>query len=250
MDKEICLEALSALLEIPIKPGSKGMSNDNELNVENLLSTAFFGKLMTGLASTFLPQSVLGLFDGGLRKELFVDMDEFFDPKYDYDFTYCKDMSICKRGDEPYKRPCGWYRFALKVLNKYPDGNTWLGTDGWRSNSVVGEWPVSYHGTTIENAKGIVKSHYTAGPRQLYGRGVYSTYDIDQASGYSREFTSKTNGKKYRVIMQNRINPKMRKVCKRQDYWLIEIPEGTSAAKEKEIVEKSLRPYGILLKQV
>ncbi|XP_073726168.1 uncharacterized protein [Misgurnus anguillicaudatus] len=233
MEQLICLEALSVILGVPIKPGSKGMSNVNELNVENLLFSTFFGNL----------------FNGGPGKELFVDMNGFLDPQFDYDFRYCNDKSICKRGDEPYKRPCGWYRFALKVLNKYPDGNTWLGTDGWRSHSVAGEWPVSYHGTTIENAKKIVKSYYKPGDREKYGRGIYSTYDIDQAFDYSREFTSK-NGKKYRVIMQNRINPKMRKVCKRQDYWLIEIPEGTSAAKEKEIVEKSFRPYGILMKQV
>lgn len=115
---------------------------------------------------------------------------------------------------------------------------------------MAGEWPISYHGTSVDGAKGIVKSHYKAGPRQFYGRGIYSTYDIDQASGYSTEFTSKKTGKRYRVLMQNRINPKMRKVCDRQDYWLIEIPEATSAAEEEEIVEKSIRPYGILLKEV
>ncbi|RXN33534.1 hypothetical protein ROHU_015594 [Labeo rohita] len=181
---------------------------------------------------------------------MFVDMDEFFDPRFDYDFTNTRDNSICIRGNEPYKRPCGWYRFALKVLNKYPDGNAWLGTDGWKSYSVAGEWPVSYHGTNAEGAIGIVKSHYKAGLRELYGRGIYSTYDIEQASGYSKEFTSKKNGKRYRVLMQNRINPMMRKVCDRKDYWLIEVPEGTSSAVEKEIVEKSIHPYGILLKEV
>ncbi|KAK7158470.1 hypothetical protein R3I94_004938 [Phoxinus phoxinus] len=177
-------------------------------------------------------------------------MDQFFDPPFDYDFTHLTDNSVCMRGNEPYKRPCGWYRFALKVLNKYTDGNTWLGTNGWRQDSVAGEWPVSYHGTSIGGATGIAGSNYIPGPGQVYGRGIYSTYDIDQASGYSREFTSKKTGKKYRVMLQNRINPQMRTVCARPDYWLIEIPAGTPAWKEKEIVEKSIRPYGILLKQV
>ncbi|XP_067314388.1 uncharacterized protein [Pseudorasbora parva] len=188
--------------------------------------------------------------DVGLRNEIFVDMDEFFEPRFDFNFTHLSDESVCMRGNEPYTRPCGWYRFALKVLDKYPDGNAWLGTDGWRSHSVAGEWPMSYHGTSIEGAKGIIKTHYKAGPGQVYGRGIYSTYDIDQAFLYSTEFTSRKTEKRYRVLMQNRINPKMRKACGKTDYWLIEIPDGTSAAKEKEIVEKSIRPYGILLKEV
>lgn len=69
----------------------------------------------------------------------------------------------CMRGDEPYRRPYGWMRFALKVLNKYPDGNAWLGPDGWRSHSMPGEWPVSYHGTGLQEAKGIIQSYYQTG---------------------------------------------------------------------------------------
>ncbi|KAL1273247.1 hypothetical protein QQF64_029109 [Cirrhinus molitorella] len=187
-------------------------------------------------------------FNTDVRQDMLVDMDEFFEPRFDYDFTRTRDNSICMRGNEQYKRPCGWYRIALKVLNKYPDGNAWLGTDGWRSHSVAGEWPVSYHGTSIEGATGIVKSHYRAGPREQFGRGIYSTNDIDHASSYSKIFTSKKNGKRYRVLMQNRINPVMRKMCNK--HWLIEIPEGTSPAREKEIVDRSIRPYGILLKEV
>ncbi|XP_073726855.1 uncharacterized protein [Misgurnus anguillicaudatus] len=254
VDRNVVLEALSALTGSTVKPysGNKGFGYADELNILNFIANALLQESLRSTNATSRAQasSLTASFSTALRNELFVDMDEFFDPQYDCDFTNCTDNSVCWRGNEAYKRPCGWYRVALKVVNKYPDGNTWLGPDGWRSHSVDGEWPVSYHGTTIEGAKGIVRSHYTAGSGQQYGRGIYSTYDLSQASGYSREFTSKTNGKRYRVIMQNRINPKMRKVCKRQDYWLIEVPAGTSPAKEKEIVEKSIRPYGILLKQV
>ncbi|XP_067242284.1 uncharacterized protein [Chanodichthys erythropterus] len=250
IDRELALEALSALTGTTLKPyfGLKGsMNSDPELDIYNFITAAILGQeVLRLLGARSYGQSPLQ----SVGKEMFVNMDEFFEPRFDCDFTHLSDKSVCMRGNERYKRPCGWYRIALKVLDKYPDGNTWLGTDGWRSHSVAGEWPVSYHGTTVEGATGIVKSHYKAGPRQLYGRGIYSTYDIDQASGYSREFTSQKNGKRYRVIMQNRINPKMRKVCGRPDYWLIEIPEGTSAVKEKEIVEKSIRPYGILIKEV
>ncbi|XP_073707929.1 uncharacterized protein [Garra rufa] len=248
VDKEVLLEGLSALLQTTVKPynGLEEKSHLDELTLFNILEIA----LTKYIADILLQQATVTSFNSYVRQEMFVDMDEFFDPPFDYDFRYTSDNSICMRGNERYKRPCGWYRFALKVLNKYPDGNAWLGTDGWRCQSVAGEWPVSYHGTTVEGATGIIKSHYRAGPRKQYVRGIYLTYDIDQASGYSREFTSKKNGKKYRVLLQNRINPKMRKVCDRPDYWLIEVPEGTSPAVEKEIVEKSIHPYGILLKEV
>ncbi|XP_073726169.1 uncharacterized protein [Misgurnus anguillicaudatus] len=261
VDRNVALEALSALTGSTVKnfTGYQGTNNPDQLNTYNFITAAILGQeILRSLAATgsalaalqHLDRQLAGNFSQNLRKELFVNMDEFFDPLYDCDFTHCSDKSVCWRGNEPYKRPCGWYRFALKVLNKYPDGNTWLGTDGWRSHSVAGEWPVSYHGTSIEGAKGIMSSHYKAGPNKVYGRGVYSTYDIEEAYVYCTEFTSKTNGKKYRCIMQNRINPKMRTQCNRRSYWLIKIPEGTSPAQEKEIVEKSMRPYGILLKQM
>ncbi|XP_068080789.1 uncharacterized protein [Danio rerio] len=245
IDRDILLEALSVLTGATLKQysGSKGsLKSDPELDVYNFISAALLGYGYGDLVTALQQMS--------LRREMFVNMDEFFDPKFDCDFRRLQDRSVCWRGGEQYKRPCGWYRFGLKVNNKYPDGNAWLGTDGWRSHSVAGEWPVSYHGTTVEGATGIVKTHYKAGPRQQYGRGIYSTYDLEQASGYSREFRSKKNGRKYRVIMQNRINPEMRQVCGRKDYWLIPIPDGTSPGEEREIVEKSIRPYGILIKEV
>lgn len=189
---------------------------------------------------------------GGQNVKLFIDEEDFFDPKYDCDFTRLSHSSQCMRGDELYKRPIGWYRIALKVKGKYPDGDTWLGTDGWRSHSVPGEWPVSYHGTSFEGAKGIIRCHYKAGDRAVYGRGIYSTPDIHVAEKeeYAKTFTSVTTGKKYKVILQNRINPGKRQICSRSDYWLIPIKEGTSATEERQIVETSIRPYGILIKEL
>ncbi len=49
--------------------------------------------------------------------------------------------------------------------------------------------------------------------------------------------------------MQNRINPQKREI-KDKNIWLVPIPEGASAAKEKEMVKSSVRPYGLLLKTV
>ncbi|KAL6455771.1 hypothetical protein MHYP_G00356220 [Metynnis hypsauchen] len=181
-----------------------------------------------------------------LRKELLVDLENFLDPQVDYDFMRGSDSSQCSRGGEPYSRPWGWYRVALKVKNKYRDGNTWLGSDGWRSRSSTGEWPVSFHGTSIEGAKAITSSHYRAGPGQLYGRGIYSTPDILEADFYAmfKTFKSNKTGKTYKVIMQNQINPKKRVITAKKNYWLIPVPE------EKSIVEQSICPYGILIKEV
>ncbi|KAK5883923.1 hypothetical protein CesoFtcFv8_020197 [Champsocephalus esox] len=187
------------------------------------------------------------------KNEFFIDEKEFFDPQYDYDFTDLSDSAECMRGDEPYERPKGWYRMALKVKGKYPDGDTWLGPDGWRSHSVPGEWPASYHGTSLDGARSIIKSHYKAGDGAAYGRGIYSTPDIHVAEKeqYAKTFQSKKTGKSYKVILQNRINPERRELCQQKsDYWLIPVDEGTPALQEKEIVERAIRPYGILIQKV
>lgn len=185
-------------------------------------------------------------------KKAFICEEDFFDPEYNYDFTDLSDSAECARGGEYYARPKGWYRIALKVKSKYPDGDAWLGTNGWRSHSVPGEWPVSYHGTSLNGVNGIIRGYYKVGPRALYGRGIYSTPDIHIAEKeeYAQTFTSKATGKSYKVILQNRINPKNREICQRSDYWLIPVHEKASAKEEKEIVENPIRPYGILIKEL
>lgn len=177
-------------------------------------------------------------------------MWNFFDPEYD--FTDLSDSAECTRGDELYERPKGWYRMAFKVKDKYPDGDTWLGDNGWRSHSAPEEWPASFHGTSLDGSKGIIRSHYKPGRGAAYGRGIYSTADIyvAQSESYARTFTSETTGKSYKVILQNRINPKKRETCQRSDYWLIPVDTEASAEEEKEIVESSIQPYGILIKQL
>ena len=42
-----------------------------------------------------------------------------------------------------------------------------------------------------------------------------------------------------------------REICEgEEDYWLIPMPEGTSAEKERLIVERSIRPYRILIQEI
>ncbi|XP_076871543.1 uncharacterized protein LOC143521917 [Brachyhypopomus gauderio] len=184
------------------------------------------------------------------QRQLFVNMAEFFAPKYNYDFRNLPaEMANANRGGEMYMRPYGWYRCALKVLDKYEDGNGWLGSFGWRDQSDPGEWPVSYHGTSKEAAEKIIASHYKAGEGQAYGHGIYSTPNISEAEqNYAREFTNA--GKKYKVILQNRINPEVREVCNRQDYWLIPVPHDADPQLAKKIVESAIRPYGLLIKEL
>ncbi|XP_044048787.1 uncharacterized protein LOC122874668 [Siniperca chuatsi] len=178
-----------------------------------------------------------------------IDENEFFDPRFDYDFTKLKDTETYYRGGEVYERPCGWQRFALKILDKY-DGNTWLGTSYRSTQSVPGEWPVSYHGTSKMGADGIIDGYYKPGSGQVYGRGIYSTPYISEAIQYAKTFTSNKTGKKYQVILQNRINPTYRQKHNNDKYWLVPIPEETSTTEEQKMVERAIRPYGLLLKEV
>ncbi|KAM9769865.1 uncharacterized protein ACNS7B_006225 isoform 3-T3 [Menidia menidia] len=178
-----------------------------------------------------------------------INEEEFFDQKYDHDFTKLRDTETYRRGGEVYERPCGWYRFGLKVLNKY-DGNEWLGNCYRSTRSVPGEWPVSYHGTSKRGAEGIIKGFYQPGDGDRFGRGIYSTPYIDVAERYTSEFISKKDRKKYKVILQNRINPKYRRTYNNEEYWLIPIESGLSHYEEEEMVKRAIRPYGLLVKKV
>ncbi|XP_061140220.1 uncharacterized protein LOC133157584 isoform X2 [Syngnathus typhle] len=182
---------------------------------------------------------------------LVIDEDEFFDSRYDFDFSDLKDTGTFYRGGEVYRRPCGWLRFALKVWDKYPDGNAWLGERGYRTTttySVPGEWPVSYHGTSKNGARAIIVTNYQPGPGQKYGRGVYSTPYLEHAVEYTRTFQSSVTGKNYRVVMQNRVNPAYRERHNGGVYWLLPVPDGLTQEQEQDLVEKAIRPYAVLIK--
>ncbi|KAL1273414.1 hypothetical protein QQF64_029276 [Cirrhinus molitorella] len=253
MSKFILAEALSVATGVKVKLQSQISDYEIalELDILSLPAVALLGQLPnSGLKTTTSPL-ISQSSASSLRKELFVIPDEFFDSRYDFDFTNMSNSNDgCMRGGEPYLRPYGWMRFALKVLNKYPDGNAWLGSDGWRSRSVPGEWPVSYHGTGLQGAEGIIKSYYQAGNGKAYGRGIYSTPNITVANMFAepKKFTSRKNGKTYKVILQNRINPAKRSV--HGISWVVPVPEGTSAEQERIIVESAIRPYGLLLQEV
>jgi len=163
VDKYILTEALSAILGVTVKLQSdcNGLDGAINLHITSLTTLALLGyeSFMSVVVQpvSYLTSLLAGLFFGdqknqetptnksascSIRKELFVIPDDFFDPMFDFDFTNMSkpNSESCMRGDEPYQRPYGWMRFALKVRDIYPDGNAWLGSDGWRSRSAPGEW--------------------------------------------------------------------------------------------------------------
>ncbi|GMH46132.1 hypothetical protein BSKO_14096 [Bryopsis sp. KO-2023] len=153
-------------------------------------------------------------------------------PRYNFDFTNVRDTGrVFCRGGEIYRRPCGWKRYALAVLGNY-ESDQWLGATGGQE---CGEWPVSYHGTGRDSVKSIseVGFQLSKGKRFAFGRGIYSTPDVDVAEAYAVE--CEYQGHRYKVVLQNRVNP--RTLCKLGKIWLT--PD-----------ELDVRPYGILVKRV
>ncbi|GBB87479.1 hypothetical protein RclHR1_13970002 [Rhizophagus clarus] len=165
-------------------------------------------------------------------------------PSYDYDFTQIDDKGMTfMRGDFEYKRPCGWKRIALNVLDRY-ENNIWLGANAGRlsiTSSAQNEWPVSYHGTARNNCKSIAEDGFLLckGKRFAFGHGIYTTPDIDVAYLYATNFTHE--GSNYKIVFQNRVNPNtLVRVSKEEtgvgEYWIS--PN-----------DKDVRPYGICIRK-
>ena len=173
-------------------------------------------------------------------------------PAYDCDFTNVKDDGVTfMRGGKEYRRPCGWDRCALAVLDKYSD-NKWLGPDGIRTGSDPDEWAVSYHGTAKENIRPIAKCGYD--PEKLkngvYGWGFYSSPYIHEAEGYARRFEYPAkSGKYFKVVLQNRVkfgkNP-----ATGEDYTTVENDGKYYVTKTTDDHTNYIRPYGVCLKKV
>ena len=166
-------------------------------------------------------------------------------PEFDIDFTYVKyDGQRYMRGGFEYKRPYGWKRFAVRAVGRYANDD-WLGPDGMRTSEASGEWPVSYHGTSMENAEKIVKEGYKAGQRARFGIGVYTSPSLEMVERlYAQEFSC--DGKWYKIAFQNRVNPDpnghLTIISASQtgvgaDYWL--------SPKDDDV-----RAYGILIREV
>jgi hypothetical protein len=108
-------------------------------------------------------------------------------------------------------------RFGLEMDGKY-------GSDVWSgSSNATGEWPVSYHGTSCQNAESIADVGYkldklAKGTRFRCGRGIYSSPNVTTAEAYATPFSK--GHKKYKVILQNRVNSANLKKVKNSNYWV------------------------------
>lgn len=288
MDRNVIYDGLSALFGVPVRPfsaadapaASEAADPPDVLTVQSFLPTLWSESLwpvnMPGLdkskqgldwhmgeelkgcgyQSMSDGDSTTGTGDGDSQtikvkpicrkpkpKEILIIDEDFLDPVFNFDFTNIEDRCEFKRGGELYKRPCGWNRVALKVLGKYSGTDEWLGC-----SSRPGEWPVSYHGTSKEGAVGIITMGIHSGDRDLYGRGVYSTPSMRVAEIFATKFHS--NGKEYKLVLQNRINPKVRIICKDKDYWLITVPKNLDKVSERDLLDQAIRPYGLLFKEM
>lgn len=135
---------------------------------------------------------VLRLICSGGNAYFLIPSDRF-DSVGDNDYTSSWPQSEM-RGGEPYYPPKGWRRYGLKVAG-LSENDVWLGM-----SNQPGEWIVSYHGTSIQNVKGIVSEGYDLSKGRLfaYGKGVYSAQQVTAAEAYAKEFT--WEGKKYRRL--------------------------------------------------
>jgi len=180
---------------------------------------------------------VLKLRGGGYP--IYASDPKMFDPNHNFDFTCLKDDGrVFIRGGQVYKRPYGWNRVALNVRDKYED-TAWLGgtRGGVRTNEVEGEWPVSYHGTNAKSAGKIALEGFDLkkGKRFVFGRGIYSTPDIAIAETYASVYEYR--GKKYKVLIQNRVNMNDTAYISSRNFFLT-------------ADEDNIRPYGLLFKEI
>ena len=175
---------------------------------------------------------------GGVSPLYYIDTS-LLDPSYDYDFTGRRDDGTrLMRGGYRFYRPYGWKKIALKVLNRYSD-NVWLGPNGLRVDDAPGEWPVSYHGSGTNEGAGTIAqegSRRSKGKGFVYERGIFMAPAITVAAKYAHTFEH--GGRRYRMVLQNRVNPMGLKMIMGEDeYWVQPNPE-------------FVRPYGICVQEV
>jgi hypothetical protein len=173
--------------------------------------------------------------------------DDMLDKQYNYDFTNISDNGVTfYRGGMIYNRPCGWKRYAYNVKGKYPD-DIWLNGKHPRKNiysSAEDEWPVSYHGTSLNEGLSIADEGFRLSKckRFKHGYGIYSTPDINIAKLYASTTEGQgRHGRKYKVILQSRVNPKTLQI----------VYDAETGAGEYWVSpnEDDIRPYGFCIQE-
>ena len=154
-----------------------------------------------------------------------------------------------KRGGLGYFPPYKYYGCALRVKGTYDNGDdTWLG-----HVNIDGEFAVAYHGIRADNVlevvNKVVHSHLKNGKNNAFANdedamhpghkcGVYVTPLIEVAEIYTKEVKINQLKKKYRIVFQCRVNPKiMRQPVSKPEYWIL---DGNG---------QEIRPYRVLIKE-
>ena len=96
---------------------------------------------------------------------------------------------------------------STRVEHSYHAISVWLEVHWIKINERETEnWAITYHGTKSHVFNSICREGYKVGPRDAYGRGVYSSPSIEVASGYAEIFTFE--GATYIGVLQNRVDQK------------------------------------------
>lgn len=128
-------------------------------------------------------------------------------------------------------------RYGLKVLGKYPDGDSWLHPFRNKDN-----WWRGFHGTNM--SKAIADEGFKASTGGKLGPGVYVSPFLAYACGYSRGGISveTTSGKKrFDIVLQLAVRPNS---VMREGY-----PNQDGENQEWTANPKDVRPYGLLIKE-
>jgi hypothetical protein len=170
-----------------------------------------------------------------------------FAPEHNFDYRTMT-STVDTRGGLPYYLPIGWYRHALKVIDKFPDDELWL-----KSSNVDGEWAVAFHGTVKGiREKGILITRVDAMRKEAVEQagtdydkpGLYvATHCTGGAHpSYTEPFPIQSSSEKtdeFRVVFQCRVKPGAftthRTPVVKGRAWRFVDPD-------------AIRPYGILVK--
>jgi hypothetical protein len=171
----------------------------------------------------------------------------------EFNMNYTVDMAAKDtRGGLPYFLPIGWFRHALKVVDKYRDDQLWLG-----SSNADGEWAVAFHGTHAGAVKGIkdeglritsmdaMRGEAVKEKGEEFDKpGLYVATHCNGGShpAYTQTFTvpaSSGESETFRVVFQCRVKPGV--------FTAHSSPVRIGEA-WRFIDSDAIRPYGILVK--
>lgn len=161
--------------------------------------------------------------------------------------------TVDRRGGLPYYLPIGWYRHALKVIDKYPDDTLWLS-----SSNIDGQWAVAFHDTNGGAVKGIKEKGLLITRNDVTRNqavrkvgscvnkpGLYVAAHCTGGAhpGYTKPFSislSQEKNETFRVVFQCRVKPGA--------YTTHTDPVNIGEA-WRFVDPDAIRPYGIFVKK-